>query len=79
MTSIVIAFQLATTLIMTITQLVAIYTTIAIWFFAIAMYNSLPFKYAPVSVCILVKYAFFGKKIRVQDLLVEHVMNRHLV
>jgi hypothetical protein len=24
------------------------------------------------------KYAFFGKKIRVQDLLVEHIMNRHL-
>ncbi len=26
----------------------------------------------------LFKYAFFGKKFRVQDLLVEHVMNRDL-
>jgi hypothetical protein len=26
-----------------------------------------------------VKYAFLGKKFRVQDLLVEHVVNRHLV
>ena len=25
------------------------------------------------------KYAFFGKKLRVQDLLVEYVVNRHLV
>jgi hypothetical protein len=24
------------------------------------------------------KYAFFGKKFKVQDLLVEHVMNHHL-
>ena len=35
-------------------------------------------KYTPDWVRILVKYAFFGKKIRVQDLLVEHVMNRRL-
>ena len=27
----------------------------------------------------LLKYAFFGKKNRVQDLLVEHVVNRHVV
>jgi hypothetical protein len=39
---------------------------------------SLPLNYALVQVRILVKYAFFGKKIRVQDLLVEHVMNHHL-
>jgi hypothetical protein len=37
-------------------------------------YSSLPLKYAPVYVRILVKYTFFGKKFRVQDLLVEHVI-----
>jgi hypothetical protein len=41
-------------------------------------YSSLPLKCAPVYICIPVKYAFFGKKFMVQDLLVEHVMNRHL-
>jgi hypothetical protein len=40
--------------------------------------SSLPLKYALVQVRILIKYAFFGKRFRVQDLLVEHVMNRHL-
>ena len=43
------------------------------------MYSNLLLKYAPVQVCIPVKYAFFGKKIIVQDLLVEHVVNRYLV
>ena len=42
-------------------------------------YSNFPLKYAPVQVRITVKYAFFGKKIRVQDLLVEHVVNCHLV
>jgi hypothetical protein len=32
----------------------------------------------PAQVHIPVKYALFGNKIRVQDLLVEHVVNRHL-
>jgi hypothetical protein len=41
-------------------------------------YSSLSLKYTPVYVHILIKYAFFGKKFRVQDLLSEHVMNRHL-
>jgi hypothetical protein len=42
-------------------------------------YINLSLKYAPVYERIHVKYAIFGKEFRVQDLLVEHVVNRHLV
>ena len=45
---------------------------------ATGIYSNLPLKYAPVYVRILVKYATSGKKFRVQDLLVEHVVNHHL-
>jgi hypothetical protein len=55
MTSIVIAFQLATTLIMTTTQLVVIYTKIAIWFFAIQCnYIQL----LQLNLCFIFKIAF---------------------
>ena len=43
-----------------------------------SQYSNLQLKYAPVSVRIPVTYAFFGTKIRVQDLLVEYVVNCHL-
>ncbi len=43
-----------------------------VWHLSLICYSSLPLKYAPVEVRIPVKYAFFGKKFKVQDLLVEH-------